>query len=79
LLGFNCQQKLCLLLLKIADRQYFSCDVVASVSDIVSRWMGTIESRSIIPHSPTDRGPQTTPHHVARATGIDMITKGFLA
>lgn len=79
MLGFNCQQKLCLRLQQIADRQYFSCDDVASVSDIVSGWMGTRESRSIIPHSPTNRGLRTTPHHVARATGIDMITKGFLA
>jgi len=43
---------------------------------IVSGWMGTIKSPSIIPHSPTDRRPLPIPHHVPRATGIDIIRSG---
>ncbi|MEG4289306.1 hypothetical protein Q5692_13445 [Microcoleus sp. C2C3] len=31
--------------------------------DMVSGWMGTIESRSIIPHSPTPDSRLPTPHH----------------
>gem|GEM_PF-4761358 len=34
--------------------------------------MGMIKSRSIIPHSPTDDSPRTTPHHSC-VTGIDII------
>ena len=39
--------------------------------DIVSGCMGTIESRSIIPDSPTDDSRLPTPHH-SGVTGIDM-------
>ena len=40
--------------------------------DIVSGGRGMIKSRSIIPHSPTDRGLLRTPDHGERATGIHM-------
>ena len=41
--------------------------------DIVSGW-GTIESRSIIPHSPTPHSRLPTPHY-SGVTGIDMICR----
>jgi hypothetical protein len=41
------------------------------ISNIVSGCMGMIKSRSIIPHSPTDHSPRTTPHH-SGVTGIDI-------
>ncbi|MEG4287987.1 hypothetical protein Q5692_04800 [Microcoleus sp. C2C3] len=44
------------------------------MGDIVSGWMGTIESKSIIPPSPTDDSQRTTPDSPScmSATGIDM-------
>jgi hypothetical protein len=42
--------------------KYWAWFTLSRVHHIVSGWMGMIKSRSIIPHSPTNHGPRTTPH-----------------
>jgi hypothetical protein len=61
-----------------STRELIVCGTGCTIFNyIVSGCMGMIKSRSIIPHSPTDHGPRTTPPSCMSVTGIDII--GFLA
>jgi hypothetical protein len=52
-------------------KEYAKKKCLSSKYYIVSGWMGTIESRSIIPHSPIPDSPLPTPHN-SGVTGIDI-------